>query len=261
MPIKDSIVEHHTSHLDRDAIYTLGIDEAGRGPVLGPLVYAIFICQRDLEGDMRTLGVQDSKELTHESRLNVLERLKGVPGFGWCFRVISPQEISNSMLQKNVNLNELSYNAVYSLLDKVIKELLLKVDHVYVDTLGKPQKYEARLSSRYPNVKFTVSTKADSIFPIVGAASIVAKVTRDARLKEFPLPDGIDRDFGSGYPGDPLTVSWLDRNAHPVRGFPDIVRFSWISAEKMLEKKGFTCTFKKKKSPSFRGLMRLANLK
>ena len=246
MPIKDSIVEQHTNHLDKNATYTLGIDEAGRGPVLGPLVYAIFICQKGLEGELRSLGVQDSKEMTPESRLAVLDRLRGISGQGWCFRVISPQEISNSMLQQNVNLNELSFKGVYSLLDRVIKELSLKIDHVYVDTLGSPEKYEAKLSSRYPEIKFTVSTKADSIFPIVGAASIVAKVTRDARLKDFPLPDGVDRNYGSGYPGDPITVSWLERNAHPVRGFPDIVRFSWISAEKILEKKGFTCTFTKK---------------
>lgn len=245
---------------DKDEEYILGVDEAGRGPVLGPLVYSVFICPNDKEKNLREFGVRDSKVLTPQNRDAILTKLRNNFGYGWCSRAISPQEISNSMLQQKINLNELSFNTVYSLLDKVLKDLKLKVKRIFVDTLGKPEKYQAKLEDRYSGIKFTVCSKADSIYPVVGAASIVAKTTRDSSLKNFPLPSNISREYGSGYPGDPLTIRWLDANAHPVHGFPDIVRFSWSSAEKVLERKGFKAVFRKERGSNFRGMMRLASM-
>ena len=83
---------------------------------------------------------------------------------------------------------------------------------MYVDALGNTSSYEAYLSSLFPGINFTVTTKADSKFKIVGAASVAAKVTRDTCIEEwcFEELDGDDkdestlkgfaRDFGSGYP-------------------------------------------------------------
>lgn len=74
----------------------------------------------------------------------------------------------------------------------------------YLDTVGDPDKYRIKLSERFPSIKFVVSKKADSLFPIVSGASIVAKVTRDRALKEWLVEEtgeDINRNFGSGYPG------------------------------------------------------------
>lgn len=123
--------------------------------------------------------------------------------FGWSVKIVTPQKISHSMQMVNkYNLNSLSYDTVYSILER-IKAQGVKVDHVFVDTLGKPETYKKQLSDRFPGYSFTVCSKADSIYPVVGAASIFAKVTRDFNLEHWK-PQGsslsFDREFGSGYP-------------------------------------------------------------
>lgn len=78
----------------------------------------------------------------------------------------------------------------------------VKVEHVFVDTVGKPEKYQEYLKSIFPNLNITVAKKADSTYPIVSAASICAKVTRDHALKVWKFTEGVEvKEFGSGYPG------------------------------------------------------------
>lgn len=122
---------------------------------------------------------------------------------GWSVKVVTPQTISHSMQMCNkYNLNSLSFDTVYAILDRIKAQGVI-VDHVFVDTLGKPETYKKQLSDRYPAYSFTVCSKADSLFPVVGAASIFAKVTRDFNLENW-TPSGsslsFDRNFGSGYP-------------------------------------------------------------
>lgn len=118
--------------------------------------------------------------------------------------------------------------------DAMVKgeNLKIAIFQVYVDTVGDPEKYRIKLSERFPAIKFVVAKKADSLFPVVSGASIVAKVvnspfstslpiyfiqttsnfifhstlqvTRDRALREWVLDetaDNMHRNFGSGYPG------------------------------------------------------------
>ncbi len=82
-----------------------------------------------------------------------------------------------------------------------------------------------------------VESKADFNHPVVSAASICAKVTRDSVLAQWKFPEEkeIDSEFGCGYPGDPLTKQWLRRNVDSVFAFPTLVRFSWKTCFSMLE--------------------------
>ncbi|XP_050877177.1 ribonuclease H2 subunit A [Lathyrus oleraceus] len=101
---------------------------------------------------------------------------------------------------------------------------------VYIDTVGDPGKYEAKMSKNFPSIKFVVAKKADSLYPVVSGASIAAKVTRDRAVRDWVLDetaDNIHRNFGSGYPADPATKSWLENHKHSIFGFPTLVRFSW----------------------------------
>ena len=90
---------------------------------------------------------------------------------------------------------------------------------------------------RDPNIEIVVESKADFNFPVVSAASICAKVTRDSVLAgwKFPEQKEIDTDFGCGYPGDPKAKQWLKRHLDTTFGFPTLVRFSWKTCYSILE--------------------------
>ncbi|CAL1386905.1 unnamed protein product [Linum trigynum] len=208
----------------------MGIDEAGRGPVLGPMVYGCLYCARSYEKTLSTLNFADSKTLKEEKREELFESLKADQSIGWAVDVIDPRELSAKMLRKHkINLNEISHDSASGLVKRVLNMGVLLAE-VYVDTVGDPEKYRVKLSERFPSIKFVVAKKADSLYPVVSGASIAAKVTRDRALREWVLDEtykDIGRKFGSGYPGDPDTKAWLEQHKHRVFGFPSLVRFSW----------------------------------
>ncbi|RVE52397.1 hypothetical protein evm_003035 [Chilo suppressalis] len=228
----------------------LGVDEAGRGPVLGPMVYGIAYCPVNKNSILESLGCADSKALTEEKRDEILLKMftndDAVSNVGWATEIISPSYISNSMYKRaKHSLNEVSMDSAIKLIKRVA-ESGVNLTEVYVDTVGPPEKYQARLSQIFPDYKITVAKKADSIYPIVSAASIVAKVTRDHCLKVWHFQEGLEmsyKEFGSGYPGDPLTKKFIRDQIDKVFGYPSLVRFSWSTAEVMLQGKAATCTF------------------
>ncbi|KAJ8466258.1 hypothetical protein OPV22_028810 [Ensete ventricosum] len=208
----------------------MGIDEAGRGPVLGPMVYGCLYCALSYQKILTTLNFADSKTLKEEKREELFENLKADGSIGWEVDVIDPRELSAKMLKRTkINLNEISHNSAIGLVKRVL-DMGVLLTEVYVDTVGDAEKYRVKLSERFPGVKFVVAKKADSLYPVVSGASIVAKVTRDRALRNWVLDEtaeNMQRNFGSGYPGDPETKAWLNHHKHMVFGFPTIVRFSW----------------------------------
>ncbi|XP_066065082.1 ribonuclease H2 subunit A, partial [Chamaea fasciata] len=117
----------------------------------------------------------------------------------------------------------------------------LGTPQVFADTVGPADKHEARLRRRFPGLGVTVRPKADALFPVVSAASICAKVARDRAVLRWNFVEDLgdpDRDYGSGYPNDPKTKEWLRRNLEPVFGFPQLVRFSWGTAQALLQAGG-----------------------
>ncbi|XP_051116422.1 ribonuclease H2 subunit A [Andrographis paniculata] len=208
----------------------MGIDEAGRGPVLGPMVYGCLYCAQSYNQTLSTLSFADSKTLKEEKREELFENLKANDSIGWSVDVIDPRELSDKMLKKSkINLNEISHASAMGLIDRVLSSGVLLTE-VYLDTVGDTEKYRVKLSERFPSIKFVVAKKADSLYPVVSGASIVAKVTRDRALRDWMLDEtaeNLQRNFGSGYPGDPQTKAWLSNHKHSVFGFPTLVRFSW----------------------------------
>ncbi|KAK9684073.1 hypothetical protein RND81_10G184700 [Saponaria officinalis] len=208
----------------------LGIDEAGRGPVLGPMVYGCLYCPVSYHKTLASLDFADSKTLKEEKREELFESLKANDSLGWAVDVIDPRDLSAKMLKKSkINLNEISHDSASGLVTRVLNMGVL-LTQVYVDTVGDPEKYQAKLSERFPSIKFVVAKKADSLYPVVSGASIVAKVTRDRALRNWIFDESAEnmhRNFGSGYPGDPDTKAWLMHHKQPVFGFPTLVRFSW----------------------------------
>ncbi|XP_075594149.1 ribonuclease H2 subunit A [Balearica regulorum gibbericeps] len=220
----------------------LGVDEAGRGPVLGPMVYGICYCPVEKMEELEALGVADSKTLSEaerERRFGLLEAAGDV--LGWALHVLPPDHISACMQQRaKYNLNELSQDTAVGLIQFAL-DSGVQVAEVFVDTVGPAEKYEAKLRQRFPGLEVTVRPKADALFPVVSAASICAKVARDRAVKNWSFVEDlgdIDRDYGSGYPNDPKTKEWLRRNLEPVFGFPRLVRFSWGTARELLQRGG-----------------------
>jgi ribonuclease H2 subunit A len=220
------------------------VDEAGRGPVLGAMVYGIAFCVKSKESILKDLGCADSKQLTEQQRDDIFVKANqeeyATANAGWAVNVISPNEISTSMYRRTKrSLNEVSMDSAINLIKEAIASKV-NVAEVYVDTVGPPEKYQAKLQAIFPGIKITVAKKADSTYPIVSLASICAKVSRDQALKVWKFREGIEvpeDGFGSGYPGDPVTKRFL-KSVEPFFGYPRIVRFSWSTAETALNENG-----------------------
>ncbi|VDM21873.1 unnamed protein product [Hydatigera taeniaeformis] len=155
----------------------LGIDEAGRGPVLGPMLYACAVAPLSKKNALKEMGLADSKQLTEERREELLKQMLNENDWiAYTIHAISPMEITEKMLSsQKVSLNVISQNAAIGLIRSAIDQAV-NLKEVYVDTVGKAEVYQAYLGSIFPDLKIVVESKADATYPIVSAASIYAKV-------------------------------------------------------------------------------------
>lgn len=253
----EAVIKHFQERPDEDAKLlsdiapvlkeeecVLGIDEAGRGPVLGPMVYACCFTPKSYEAKLRASGHADSKVLTEAVRDKLFEQLNGEDReqVGYAAHIISPNVICNCMLDRaKTNLNAISHNAAIGLIRTAL-EAEVNVREVFVDTVGPPQKYQEKLAEIFPQLTIVVASKADATYPVVSAASVVAKVTRDAALKRWRFLEKLgkneedeEREFGCGYPSDPVTQQYLKAICDPVFGFPQFVRSSWSTAVTLMD--------------------------
>lgn len=167
----------------------LGVDEAGRGPVLGPMVYGVAYCSVDYAQSIKQHGFMDSKVLDHDTRVKLLHQMEDTEHVlqrevGWTVRVMSARDISSGMLRPSApyNLNAQAHDTTIQLIRDVYAQGV-NVRQIFVDTVGIPEKYQQILQRAFPMAQVTVTKKADSLFPIVSVASICAKVTRDKALE------------------------------------------------------------------------------
>lgn len=241
-PIPSKIAENP------DLSVCLGVDEAGRGPVLGPMVYGISYCLESYQDELKNFGFADSKTLKEAKRQELFELIDDVSSplhanVGWATCTMTAKDISSGMLRSGLgagayNLNEQAHNTTIELIRKVLGAGV-NLQKIFVDTVGPPASYQAKLKGFFPGIDITVCKKADSIYPIVSTASVVAKVTRDLNLQWYNcnLLDGVT--LGSGYPSDPNTKKWLNGNVDKVFGWNHgFIRFLWQTAKDSLEKNG-----------------------
>ena len=256
-PCPAAITTHASSTENTPCV--LGVDEAGRGPVLGPMVYGAFYLPIDLHHSLlaQDYSFDDSKVLTPGVRANLM-RLLNTQGnrlfdsCGYAIKVLSARDISSGMLKPGsavYNLNAQAMDATIEIIRGVVQDRSVNVQEVYIDTIGNPATYQQKLERIFPSLKITVAKKADSLYPCVSAASVAAKVTRDVALDVLyqavlhAQQSGADvsdapEGWGSGYPSDSKCVGWLRRNMDPVFGWGNECRFSWGTAKEMLDVKG-----------------------
>jgi ribonuclease HII len=204
-----------------------GVDEAGRGPVIGPLVIAGVTFQNDIE--LKENGVKDSKKLSASRRRVLAEKIKELADN---FEVIkiSAQDIDD--MRRVMTLNEIEVNVFSKVIEK------LKPDICYVDAADvKDERFGKDILSKLTFKPEIISKhKADNIYPIVGAASIIAKTTRDHEISiiEHNLRKKLDISMGRGYPADPITQNFLKEWLHEFGELPPYTRHSWKTSQKLI---------------------------
>ncbi len=202
-----------------------GLDEAGRGPVIGPMIITLYVLPEDEVWRLAEIGVRDSKELSPSQREGLFDQLMGL-AHSIAIAEVSVSEI-NLAMDRGVKLTRLEAMVSAYLID------LLKPDLVYIDAASvNIERYcssiKARLKSRKTSLRCL--HRADKAFPIVSAASIISKVVRDRAIRELSKTYG---EIGSGYPSDPKTLSflkeWISKHGSP----PPIVRKRWKTLRRL----------------------------
>lgn len=197
-----------------------GLDEAGRGPVIGPMVLCGVLFRKEDVERLRMAGVRDSKLLTPRKREALADFIKTVATKHVLLHVW-PEEIDSAE-----NLNELEAMKFAGIIE------ILKPAVAYIDSADpRPALFRERLL-RYLRLSplLIVENSADRRYPQVAAASILAKVERDAKIEELRQAHG---DFGSGYPADPKTRSFLRRWIEEKGEPPPFARKSWKTLENL----------------------------
>lgn len=201
----------------------LGIDEAGRGSVLGPLVVGGFLAEADRLPELGGLGVRDSKLLTRPQREGLFDALESLGD-----RIaleISPPQIDSAVARRGLNLLEARFFA----------RLLRMTDaqEVYVDACDpRPDRFGRRVRSMARTPARVVSRHhADRDLPVVSAASIVAKVCRDRAMDR--LRERLESDCGSGYPSDMKTQRFVSTHLSAETAPVAWLRYSWRTVDRL----------------------------
>ena len=209
-----------------DFLLIAGIDEAGRGAVIGPLVLCGACFEEDKAAYLKKIGVRDSKDLSPKRR-EVLAKAIEKTAKDIIVIKVSPCVIDNRKAE-GLNLNQLEAVKMADIVN------YLKPDKTYIDSpdvnTERLKKFIAKMLKE--ESELVVEHKADQNYPEVGAASIIAKVERDAEIMKLGQKYG---KMGSGYPSDERTTKWLNDWIHDNKNFPDIVRRSWVTIS-ILEK-------------------------
>lgn len=203
----------------------LGVDEAGRGCVLGPLVVAGVTIPEDMNPVLERMGVKDSKRLTPNRRLVLSRKLKKM--FDYELVIVSAQDI-DGLRARGVNLNEIEKNAMAKIITRAKPEKAI-VDAVDI----KADRYQNSLCE-ITGYDVVAEHKADDNYIQVGAASIIAKQTRDEFIQDLNREYRKMGGVGSGYPSDPTTKKFLANFTYDE--MPDFVRKSWATVAKMKNK-------------------------
>jgi ribonuclease HII len=204
-----------------------GVDDAGRGSVIGPLVIAGILIDENELSKLVQLGVKDSKLLSPSRRESLAIEIKRIAQKHAVVK-LSPAEI-DKVVEKGRKLHKLNRLEAQAMA-KVIE--ILKPDIAYVDASDVlEERFKQQILEYLPfKVEIVSEHKADRKYPVVSAASIIAKVERDKAIAELKAKYG---DFGCGYPTDPKTLEFLRRCLEDFKEYPEFVRKSWKPAKKI----------------------------
>ncbi|MBT3865687.1 ribonuclease HII [Candidatus Woesearchaeota archaeon] len=203
-----------------------GIDEAGRGPLIGPLVMAGVMVEEENRKLLKDLEVKDSKLLTRKRREDLFDKIKAISDY--FILIVEPGEIDAALNNPDLNLNKLEGLKIADIINN------LNPDKVIIDAPSNNiEAFKEFLFQFIENkeVEMILEHKADENYEVCSAASILAKVTRDREIENLHDKHG---DCGSGYPSDPKTKEFLKENWEKC---PEIFRRTWATYEKVANTK------------------------
>lgn len=202
----------------------LGIDEAGRGCIIGPMVICGVLMDQSDEKALTKMGVRDSKQLSPAKRDSLTSDILSIISNHKLLEV-GPFEIDRSVRSCGLNVLEAQKMA------EIIAHF--KPSIAIVDAPGRGENYHKLLSHLLPcSVDIMSLNHADEIYPVVSAASILAKVRRDQFIRNLHNKYG---DFGSGYTFDKKTIAFLKRWYETYDTMPPCVRTSWKTVKRIAD--------------------------
>ncbi len=203
-----------------------GIDEVGRGPMIGPMILGCILIDEKGKKTLKKLKVKDSKKLTPNRRTELEPHIKEC-AVEWSLLKIQPVEIDR--MRKKISLNAIEALKIADL----IIALKTTPDKVIVDAADPiAESFKKRivciLEERNAFVPDILSEhKADDNYIEVSAASVIAKVERDRDIEALSKKYG---ELGSGYPHDEVTQAFVrELMKNGKENLPDFVRRSWAS--------------------------------
>jgi ribonuclease HII len=204
-----------------------GIDEAGKGPVLGPMCVAGLLLDENKLERIARLGVKDSKKLTPKKREALSIDIKKLADKIFVLEV-SPGKIDE--LRKVITMNEIMVLCYVRVLEE------LKPETAFVDASDViAERFGENIMKKYSiDLNITSEHNADEKYPIVSAASILAKVRRDELVRNIEKTAGTE--IGSGYPSDRKTINFLENWVRENGSLPDFARSSWKTSKNILKK-------------------------
>jgi ribonuclease HII len=209
-----------------------GVDDAGRGCVIGPLVVAGVLIDENKIIELCSMGVRDSKKLSSKKRETLVPKIEELATKCSYFE-LSPLAIDR-VVERNRRLRKLNYLEAMAMA-RVIRDL--RPQRVYVDPSDViPERYAEQIIRVLPfRVGMVCEHHADEKYVVVSAASILAKVRRDRIVSELRIKHG---DFGSGYPNDVKTITFLEAWFREREMCPKFVRSSWSTVKRIRSRFG-----------------------
>lgn len=203
----------------------LGVDEAGKGPVIGSMFVAGLVIDEEKLFDLAAIGVKDSKQLTPERRELMAKKLDRIADDKYILEV-PPRVIDE--LRQVMTMNDIMVRCFSQVLQRLTSANRAILDAADVN--------EARFGERVriasgTSMEIIAEHKADQNHPVVSAASILAKVQRDKSVRE--LEQSMNCIIGSGYPGDSLTIEFLHDWVKEHGDLPPCARHTWVTAQRI----------------------------
>ena len=211
------------------SVLRLGVDEAGRGAVLGPLVISCVLLDEESERELRSMGTKDSKQMTPDQRFRLYDAILEAK-IRSCSMHISSLSIDRLRL-RGLSMYVIEENHIFDMLKKFVND---PVDEVVIDAfVSKNNRLHDETCKLFPSATIRCEFHADANHTCVAAASVISKVERDRAMDALSKELGID--IGTGYPHDPLSTDYIRSYVRENGKAPTIARSTWITTQRIVE--------------------------